>query len=129
MNRLIIVLFATLALSSAAQADATFCLNATPAGGSKQEACWSIPDAALGDLVAAYAATYFPNGVVVTPAGTSQDGTVTPAVVRAPTAAEILGAMGNGLKDGILANVTSWKKAQAAAAATAAIAPITASPQ
>lgn len=127
--RIIVALAATLALSSVARADATFCLNATPNGGVKQEACWAIPDAALGDLIEAYAASYFPTGVVVTPAVTAEDGTVTPAVVRAPTPAEVLSAMGNGIKGGVLANVISYKKAKAAAAASATVTDIAVTPR
>lgn len=129
----LLVALALCSLSIPAHAEAAFCLSVTPATAVKQEACWGIPDAALGDLVSAYAATYFPNGVQVSPAVPEvrdAAGTVTtpakPAASRAPTSKEVLDAMGDGLKSGILANVISWKRSQAAIAATSAVTDITA---
>lgn len=128
MKKLPAVLAAIL-LATAAHADATFCLSAAPAGAPESRACWAIPDASLGDLIEAYAVTYFPGGVQVSAATTRPDGTSVPAVTRAPTPQEVLAAMGNGLKEGVLANVQSYKRAKAAAAAAAAVAPISATAQ
>lgn len=66
------------------------------------------------------ASVYFPLGVLVTPA----DPTTSPptaAVYRAPTPAEIFSARFAGLWEGEKANVDGYLKAQAMAAAAAAV--------
>lgn len=113
-----------------ASADAIFCINATPSGGAKQESCWSIPDAALGDLLTVYGLQFFRDGLVhVSPAATNADGTVTPEVTRPVTPQDILAALGSGLQKQILSSVMDFKRTQAAAAAAQAVPEIVVTPQ
>ena len=114
----------------------------------------NIADADIGRLSQAYAASYFPQGVLVTaaipavpaipaqPAVMSVDGktVVTPAVAavpgvdavpavyRAPTAAEVVTAIANGLAQGMLANTVSYERQKAASDAAAGVTPIAVAP-
>lgn len=107
----------------------------------------AISDADNARFAAAYAASYFPNGVEVSPAVAEvpevpavldeNGNVVTPgtpavpaqaAVYRAPTGTEIIEKIAQGLAAGMMANVISFEKAQAAAAAVANIPEISVSP-
>ena len=117
--------------------------------------CETTDDANAAYFIEAMAASYFPQGVLVTaaipavpaipaqPAVMAQDGVTVltpavaavpgvdavPAVYRAPTTQEILDAAGHGVWQGEIANINSYLKAQAAAAAVAATALIPVTPQ
>lgn len=109
----------------------------------------TIPSGSIPRIYAAYAPSYFPNGVEVSPAVPEvpaveavpavldADGnTVTqevkavpavpaiPAVTRLPSGQEVVDAIGAGLANGIAANVISAERQQAQEAAAAAIAPM-----
>ena len=75
-----------------------------------------IADADIDRLARAYAASHFPNGV------TEGD------TVRAPTSIEVVAAIANGLAQGMMANVMSFERSEAAKAAVEAIQTIEAKP-
>lgn len=64
-------------------------------------------DANIDAVAVAYAASYFPLGVLVTPA--SADGK-TAAVYRAPTTQEVFDAAGAGIWAGVLANANAHRR-------------------
>lgn len=74
----------------------------------------TVMDMDIDRLAAAYAATYFPNGIEVTPA-------TDPKTYRAPTSAEVVAAISQGLANGMMANVVSFEREQAAKAAAEAV--------
>lgn len=80
-----------------------------------------LSDADIDRVAAAAAASYFPNGVPVTPA-------TNPPSVRAPTSAEIVQAMVTGVVNGWVANVLSYERGVAAANASAGIQTIQTTP-
>ena len=103
----------------------------------------TIADADIPRLVRCYAASYFPQGVEVSPAvpevpavaevRDDQGNVVTPAVAaipsvaavyREPNGTEVAAALVKGLVSGIMANVMSFEHQEAVAAATATVKPM-----
>lgn len=107
-----VILAALLACVSPASA-ATFCITAQlSTDPAPMQHCETTADANLGYFITAMAASYFPQGVAVTPA-------TNPPTFRAPTPQEILDATGAGLWQGEVANINSYLANQAAAQAVA----------
>lgn len=96
--------------------------------GTRLETSAALPAGAIPRIYAAYAESYFPSGVEVTPASIGEDGEPIATVMRPPTGQDVIDATGVGLATGIINNVVTFEKAKAQEAAAAAVAPLTISP-
>ena len=116
-------LFLLAALAFAAPASAgQFCLSSQlSTDAAPTQYCQTVSDAGIGAFGEVGAAMLLPQGVLVTPA--SADGK-TPAIYRAPTTQEVVNAMGASVWTGWQANVNSYLRQQATAAAAAAVPPV-----
>lgn len=123
---------AALHLAAAPAAAGSLTLTSQIGAAPPQSYTAAIPDADMARIVAAYTATYFPQGVVVTPEVTcinvEPPCTPAPAVTRPPTSAELMERISSGQLAGMMAFVVSHEQQKAAEAARAAVAPITAVP-
>ena len=113
----------TLMLASAPASAGQFCVSSQlSTDASPTQYCQTVSDAGIGVFAQVGAMMLLPNGVLVSGkvGGTGPDA----PVYRAPTAQDIVNAMGVSMWTGWQANVTSYQRAQAAAAAAAAVVPV-----